>query len=263
MDRIGQSGDPRLSFDSAVAVYHEIRPTYPAEVFDILFALLPPQPEVVEVGPGTGQATKDLLARGAIVHAIEISPAMAAKLSSNLLSERLHVSVGDFEEIELAAESADAVFSATAYHWISPKAQLDRPAAILQPGGIIAIVDLIQVNSSDDRGFFAAAQPIYERYGQGHSGPPAPTRGDVEPAIRRALTENQRFGDVVVHRYDWNQKYSASDYHKLLLSYSVTQMMDDHDRVGLLKDMESFVNECFDGYVTRPLVVTITTATLV
>ena len=254
--------DPRLSFNAAVAVYDEIRPSYPVGMFDALFALLPPQPSIVEIGPGTGQATKDLLARGAVVHAIEIGPAMAAKLRSNLPSDRLDVSVGDFEQIDIAAQSADAVFAATAYHWISPEARLDRPATILRPGGIVAIIDLVQVSSPEDHGFFAAAQPIYERYGQGHSGPPAPARDDVEPAIRVVLTSDPRFGDVAVRRYDWDQTYSATDYRKLMLSYSGTQMMDDGDRVGLLEDIESFINERFDGCVTRPLVVTLTTATL-
>ena len=262
MDRTGRSNDPRLSFNAAVAVYDEIRPSYPAEMFNALFTLLPPQPAIVEIGPGTGQATRDLLARGAVVHAIEIGPAMAAKLRSNLPSDHLAVSVGDFEEIDIAAESADAVFAATAYHWVSPKARLDRPAAILRPGGIVAIVDLIQVSSPADRGFFAAAQPIYERYRQGHSGPPAPARDDVEPAIRVALTGDPRFGDVAVRRYDWDQTYSATDYRKLMLSYSGTQMMDNGDRLGLLEDIGAFINERFDGYVTRPLVVTLTTATL-
>ena len=95
-----------------------------------------------------------------------------------------------------------------------------------------------------------------------HSGPPAPARDDVEPAIRVALTGDPRFGDVAVRRYDWDQTYSAADYRKLMLSYSGTQMMDDGDRAGLLDDIESFINERFDGYVTRPLVVTLTTATL-
>jgi SAM-dependent methyltransferase len=262
VDRTDRLNDPRLSFNAAVAVYDEIRPSYPVGMFDALFALLPPQPRIVEIGPGTGQATKDLLARGAVVHAIEIGPAMAAKLRSNLPSDRLDVSVGDFEHIDIAAQSADAVFSATAYHWISPEARLDRPATILRPGGIVAIVDLVQVSSPEDHGFFAAAQPIYERYGQGHSGPPAPARDDVEPAIRVALTSDPRFGDVAVCRYDWDQTYSATDYRKLMLSYSGTQMMDDGDRVGLLEDIESFINERFDGCVTRPLVVTLTTATL-
>ena len=133
--------------------------------------------------------------------AIEIGPAMAAKLQSNLPSDRLRVVVGDFEVIEVAAGEADAVFSATAYHWISLEAQTDRPAAILRPGGLVAIVDTIQVDSPEDAGFFAAAQPIYERYGQGHAGPPAPTRGSVDPAIRSVLDADRRFDSVAVHHY--------------------------------------------------------------
>ena len=154
--RVGRPDDIRLSFNEAAAIYDEIRPSYPPELFDTLLQLLPSGPEIVEVGPGTGQATKDLLARGARVHAIEIGSAMAAKLRSNLPSDRLRVSVGDFEKLDVATASADAVFSATAYHWIARPAQTDRPASLLRPGGVIAIVDLIQVDSPSDLGFFAA-----------------------------------------------------------------------------------------------------------
>ena len=252
----------RLSFNEAAEIYDQVRPSYPADLFDALFHVLRPEPEVVEVGPGTGQATKDLLARGASVHAIEIGPAMAARLRSNIPSDRLQVSVGDFETAPIASGSADAVFSATAYHWISRAAQTDRPAAILRPGGIIAIVDLIQVDSPDDGGFFAAAQPIYERYGEGHTGPPAPTREGVDPPIRAVLEADGRFDCVAVRRYDWNQTYSASDYRRLMFSYSGTQMMDEADRAGLLDDMESFIRNDFGGVITRPLVVTLTTAVL-
>jgi SAM-dependent methyltransferase len=184
------------TFGTVVDLYDDIRPTYPKALFDELFALLPSEPEVLEVGPGTGQATRDLLARGAVVHAVEISPSMAGRLRSNLPTERLHVSVGDFETFDLAAESADAVFSASAYHWISPAAQLDRPALILRPGGVLAIVGLFQVDSPEDRGFYAAAQPIYERYGLGHRGEAAPPRADVEPKIHGALAGDHRFNDV-------------------------------------------------------------------
>jgi SAM-dependent methyltransferase len=259
---VDRPDDIRLSFNEAAETYHEVRPSYPADLFDALFHLLPSEPEIVEVGPGTGQATKDLLARGASVHAIEIGPAMAATLRSNVPSDRLQVSVGDFETAAIASGSADAVFSATAYHWISREAQTDRPAAILRPGGITAIVDLIQVESPDDRGFFDDAQPIYERYGEGHTGPAAPTRERVDPSIRAALEADHRFDCVAVRRYDWNQTYSATDYRRLMLSYSGTQMMDEADRAGLLDDVESFIRNDFDGVITRPLVVTLTTAAL-
>jgi SAM-dependent methyltransferase len=259
---VGRPEDIRLSFNEAVETYDEVRPTYPAQLFDALFQALPPQPEIVEVGPGTGQATKDLLARGATVHAIEIGPAMAAKLRSNLRTDRLRVSVGDFEELKIPPTSADAVFSATAYHWIKPAAQTDRPARILRLGGVIAIVDLIQVDSPSDLGFFAAAQRIYERYGEGHTGTPAPARDRVEPAIRSVLEADSRFKRVVVRRYDWDQTYGAADYKKLMLSYSGTQMMDEADRVGLLAGMESFIQKDFGSRITRPLVVTLTTGVL-
>lgn len=258
---MGQPDDIRLSFENAVEFYDEVRPSYPAELFDELFGLLPPEPQIVEVGPGTGKATRDLLARGATVHAIEIGPAMAARLRSNLPSDRLHVTVGDFETTNIDS-GAHAVFSATAYHWISPTSQTDRPAAILRSGGLVAIVDLIQVDSPEDLGFFASAQPIWERYGQGHSGPPAPLRGSVVPPIRALLEADGRFGPARVLQWDWNQTYTASEYRKLMLSNSVTQMMDEPDRLGLLVDMEAFIGAEFDGHVTRPLVVTLTTALL-
>lgn len=259
---MGSPADVRLSFNEAAETYHRVRPSYPAALFDHLFRLLPAEPEIVEAGPGTGQATKDLLGRGARVHAVEIGPAMASVLRANLPTDWLRVTVGDFELVDIAPSSADAVFSATAYHWISPAAQLDRPAAILRPGGVLAVVDLVQVDSPEDAGFFAAAQPVYERYGQGHTGPPAPSRANVQPEIRRLLDADARFGSIAVHHYDWNQHYSAAEYRRLMESYSVTQMMAASDRRGLLADMERFIRDEFGGRVTRPLVVTLTTATL-
>ena len=231
-------------------------------MFDDLFRRLPARPRIVEVGPGTGKATRDLLARGATVTAIEIGPEMAALLREVLPSRDLTIVVGDFETVAVDEQTFDALFSATAYHWISPRAQLDRPASLLKPGGVVAIVDLNQVSSPDDHGFFAAAQPIYERYGEGHTGPPAPARDAVDPPMRSALSGDRRFTDVEVRSYDWNQTYSASDYRKLMLSYSSTQMMEPSAREALLDDMERFVDEHFDGQVTRPIVVTLTTATV-
>jgi SAM-dependent methyltransferase len=261
--RVSRPDDVRLSFNEAADIYDAVRPSYPGDLFDALFRMLPSEPEIVEVGPGTGQATKDLLARGASVLAIEIGPAMAARLRANLGSDRLRVIVGDFEATDIMSAASDAVFSATAYHWIARSAQTDRPAAILRTGGVMAIIDLIQVDSPADGGFFAAAQPIYDRYGQGHAGPRTPTRGAVDPPIRAVLEADHRFDAVAVRCCDWNQTYTASDYRKLMLSYSGTQMMDESDRLGLLSDMESLIRSDFGGVVTRPLVVTLTTATRV
>lgn len=259
---VAGSHDERLSFNAVPDIYDEIRPTYPAALFDVLFERLPHAPHIVEVGPGTGQATRDLLARGASIRAVEIGPATAAKLREKLPSEHLEVVVGDFEEVDLGAASADAVFSATAYHWITRAAQTDRPAALLRPGGILAVVDLIQVDSPEDHGFFAAARPVYERHGEGHTGPPAPTRDEVAPPMHRILVDDERFEHVALHRWDWDQTYTAADYRKLMLSYSGTQQMEPTRRGALLDEIEGFIDRDFGGRITRPVVVTLTTAEL-
>jgi SAM-dependent methyltransferase len=254
------AAEPRRSFDGVAEIYHGIRPGYPAPMFEDLFQLLPGHPAILEVGPGTGQATRDLLSRGATVRAIEIGPSTAAKLREVLPSPALTITIGDFEEADVEEHGFDAVFSATAYHWISPKAQVDRPVSVLKPGGVIAIADLNQVSSPDDSGFFAAAQPIYERYGERHAGPPAPERNAVDPPIHQVLRGDARFSNVELRAYDWNQTYSAAGYRKLMLSYSSTQMMTPAARQGLLDDMENFVRQQFGNQVTRPIVVTLTTA---
>jgi trans-aconitate methyltransferase len=253
---------PRATFDRVPDVYHSVRPGYPPALFEALFARLPSRPSVLEVGPGTGQATRDLLARGATVHAVELGPALARKLREVLTDDRLRVTVGDFEHVPAEHAAYECVFAATAYHWITPTAQLDRPAQLLRPGGVLAVVELVQVDASSDHGFFDAAQFIYERYGEGRSGPPPPRRDEVEPALARALDTDARFAGVDVQRFDWDHTYTAAEYRQLMLSYSGTQRMEPSPRQGLLDEMERFVEEHFGGRVTRPLVVTLTTALL-
>lgn len=253
----------RTMFDGVADIYHSIRPGYPDALFEDLFGLLPERPSIVEVGPGTGQATRGLLGHGASVHAVELGPAMASKLRDVLPTDSLAITVGDFEHVPPASPTYDAVFSATAYHWIQPPAHLDRPAALLRHGGLIAIVDLVQVDSDADGGFFAAAQPIYERYGERHVGPPAPGRSGVDPPMRRVLLGDDRFERVTLRTYDWDKTYTAAEYRAMMRSYSGTQAMHPAAREGLLDDIEALVVERFGGQVTRPAVVALTTATFV
>ncbi len=44
--------DIRLSFNEVTEVYDDVRPSYPAQLFDDLFEMLPVEPLIVEVGPG-------------------------------------------------------------------------------------------------------------------------------------------------------------------------------------------------------------------
>src|SRR6059058_4291683 len=109
----------RVGFDEVAELYDKVRPGYPDELFDELAAALPPSPVVVEVGPGTGQATRGLVARGASVTAVELGPHLAAVLARNLPT--VEVVIGPFENVDLAPGSLDAVVAASSYHWVPPE----------------------------------------------------------------------------------------------------------------------------------------------
>ena len=98
----------RSWFDEVAEIYDRVRPLYPTRLFDDLLTYLGRDPErlaplaVVEIGPGTGQATAPLLARGMTVTAVEPGPRLAAYLRRKLADEpRLTVLNDRFEDAPL------------------------------------------------------------------------------------------------------------------------------------------------------------------
>jgi SAM-dependent methyltransferase len=116
----------RLMFDKVPEIYDRVRPSYPPALFDKAFRYLRErvevaEPQVVEIGPGTGQATRSLLERGARVTAVEIGASLSAFLRRKFAGEsRLEVISAPFEVARLESGAYDLVFSATAFHWIDP-----------------------------------------------------------------------------------------------------------------------------------------------
>jgi len=253
--------DIRLTFDRVPELYDTVRPGYPAAFFELLADRLSANPAVLEVGPGTGQATASLVAHGASVTAVELGSNLAAKLAEKYEgSDQVRVVNDDFEKVTLDPQYFAAVVSATAYHWIAPEARLQRPHELLTPDGWLAVIDLIQVGSTTDGGYFDRVQPIYHSFGdRSHDWQP-PTYTSAMPPIAEELEESELFDDPEVHRIRWDQTYTSSQYRDLLLTYSGTQMMPEGERTDLVDQLIAVVEEDFDGSITRPLVATLTMA---
>jgi SAM-dependent methyltransferase len=130
-------------FDRVATEYDRSRPTYPAELVDRACRLagIGSGDRVLEVGCGTGQLTGSLLARGLRVTALEPGRRLMSLAEQNLSGR------GDVEFVNARFEDADlprsrfqAVFSASAFHWIDPEVAWHAAARALVPGGTLALI---------------------------------------------------------------------------------------------------------------------------
>src|SRR5690348_15386338 len=108
-------------FDEIAVEYDRRRPAYPDELVDqaCQVAGIGSGDRVLEVGCGSGQLTRALLARGLHVTALEPGKSLIALARQNLEG------AGDvefvnarFEDALLPREQFRAVFCASAFHWI-------------------------------------------------------------------------------------------------------------------------------------------------
>jgi SAM-dependent methyltransferase len=130
-------------FDEIAAEYDRHRPTYPDELIDqaCRVAGIGSGDHVLEVGCGSGQLTRGLIARGLRVTALEPGTSLIALARQNLKG------AGEVEFVNARLEDAllpraqfKAVFSASAFHWVDPKVSWQKTADALVPGGTLALV---------------------------------------------------------------------------------------------------------------------------
>ena len=130
-------------FDEIAAEYDRHRPSYPDELVDqaCQVAGIGSGDRVLEVGCGSGQLTRSLVVRGLHVTAVEPGKSLIALARQNLAGagEAEFVNA-QFEDALLPREQFQAVFSASAFHWIDPEISWQKTADVLVPGGTLALV---------------------------------------------------------------------------------------------------------------------------
>ena len=257
--------DKRLTFDEVAEIYDRARPSYPDQLFDDIFSFLGErlslrEPSILEIAPGTGKATRSLLARGARIVAIEIGPRLAAFLGKKLSPEfpgRLRVINSSFEDATIEHQAFDVAVIATAFEWIDSAFRVLKSHDALRSDGVFAVISTNQISSPADRGFFERVIPIYQRY-QREEVDTHLHDEHVVPEEYEELRSSRLFVDVQLRRYRWDQTYTSGGYADLVRSYSVTVVMPQADREGLIAELCRVIDDEYGGSVTRPLVVTLT-----
>jgi SAM-dependent methyltransferase len=126
-----------LSFGVRAEAYERFRPGYPAELVDVVMRYAgQPVRTALEIGAGTGKATRLFAQRGGTVTATEPDAAMLAELRKHVPANVTTVQAA-FEDVR-PGERYGLVYAAAALHWTNPEGRWSRMAALLEPGGVFA-----------------------------------------------------------------------------------------------------------------------------
>src|ERR1700733_12896233 len=144
-------------FNEVAVEYDRNRPAYPDALVDQAceVAGIGAGDRVLEIGCGTGQLTRSLLARGLRVTALEPGDRLIGIAEENLKDagdvELVHTRL---EDMRLPRGRYRAVFSASAIHWIDPDLGWRKIADALAPDGTLALIQyfgLQEQRSLDDQ----------------------------------------------------------------------------------------------------------------
>ena len=125
----------RSPFDPVAADYDTGRPSYPDGLFTAIEEAAGPLPGsvVLDVGAGTGIASRQLAARGARVAAVELGEFMLHRARAR--SPRMSCVQADGNNLPIRCGSVDFACFAQSWHWFDPERASLEVARVLRPGG--------------------------------------------------------------------------------------------------------------------------------
>ena len=157
----------RKVFDTIPEQFDKYRPRYSPALFrDLIeYAGIGPGKAVLEIGPGTGQATDPILDTGCDYHAIELGEHLCATMKGKY-GERpnFHIVLGDFITHDFGAQRFDLIYSAATIQWIPEAVAFSKTFELLKPGGTLAMMLTVSDYRTPDPALYAAIQKVYDAH---------------------------------------------------------------------------------------------------
>lgn len=250
--------DKKLTFNSDAESYDKYRSNYCDALFAELidYVKLDDSMKVLEIGMGTGQATKPILDIGCHVTAIEIGDKLA-NLSREKFSnyDNFEVINCDFESVELEENSYDLIYSASAFHWISLDSGINKVKKLLKRDGVFAWISTTPIPSKENEHIFRNIQRIYANYPSYFN----KISEDIciddlisstnEKLKNRAdVFRKYSFNEVRSMLYEGERIFSSKDYALMTSTFSDHKVMKYKDRIRFQSELEEIIKKLGDKY---------------
>jgi SAM-dependent methyltransferase len=259
--RIERSEGRRL-FGFDPAAYDRARPGHSERVYEVLVERcgLGSGTSVLEVGAGTGQATRRLLELGASpLVAVEPDPTLASHLERTL-GERVDVRVTTLEDVELPDKTFDLAAAASSFHWIDEPVGLAKVFAALRPQGWVAVWwTLFGIDDVEDP-FIEATTPLIDHLSPSpsHVAPGKPYA--LEAEARLAALRAAGFADAEHETMRWRTSWDTDGIRELYGTFSPIARLGDREKAEILDGVARIAREDFGGRVERVLLTSLYTA---
>jgi SAM-dependent methyltransferase len=231
----------RLVFGEVAELYDRARPSYPADLVRDVVALMPPHAprEAVEIGAGTGKATLLFAERGLRIVALEPSGEMAAVARRRFAGhDEVEIVAADFERWDPRARQFPLLFSAQAWHWVSPREGYVKAAGLLLPGGLLAAFwnrpDWARCSLRPELiHSYAELSPEPERADPMH--PASQGGADMWSEWERGVASVEALHEPELRRYPWTRSYTTQQYLELLQTNSRSRLLEPSRLSDLLR----------------------------
>ena len=213
---------------------------------------LKPGAACFEIGPGTGQATAPVLARGAAsLLALEPDPALAAHLRAAIPDTRLDVRCETFEASDPPEGAFDFGFAATSFHWLPRGKALAKARRLLKPGGWLALWWNIYHDPREPDAFGRATEHLFEGVEQILA--PDRTPFGLDAPARTGEMRSAGFADVRHAVFTQTVDFDPNGMAALFATFSRVAKAPPARRERLLSEARRIAAEDFGGRVRRPI----------
>ena len=260
--RLDKSEGRRL-FGLDPETYDAARPGHAGEVYEILRERCGVRSgaTVLEVGPGTGQATRRLLELGADpLVAIEPDAALAAYVR-RALDDRVEVRETALEDAELEPDAFDLAAAASSFHWVAEDVGLAMLSAALRPGGWIALWWTSVGDEWQPDAFMQALDPLFEDLPHGPWASLDTRRNFArDDELRLAALSAAGFEKRRHEVMRWAREWDTAGIRGLYSTFSPVRALEPNRREEFLDSVARIAEHEFGGLIERPLVTSLYTA---
>ena len=233
----------KTTFNTASTLYEEIRPGYPEKLIEDVLDIsgIENNSRILEVGCGTGKATRPFAERGYELVCLDIGADLIV-VAREKLKEFPNVSfIEQAFEAWKSEDKFNLVISATAFHWVDPNVRYLKASKVLRSGGSLAVFSNQHVRKEE--GFFAESQSLYDQYYL-----PLTTN---RPTHTTDFPGVEAFQDPIKRVYPWTQTHSSEQYIKLLGTYSGHIALPDKNKRLLFEGITDLIETKYDGQITK------------